>query len=152
MVITELAPLLPGTALVGLNTQVESAGSPEQDSATELAKAPPTGDNVTVKFTDEPCWTEALDGDTEIEKSTPVPVKLTVCGLPEALSVKVNVPVLVPTAAGEKTTLTVQPAPGATDVPQLFVWLKSPFAAIDERLIAKSPTFVSVTCCGALAD
>lgn len=121
MVITEFAPLLPGTALAGVNTQVESAGNPEQDKATVLLKAPPSGDSVTVKFTEDPRWTDALDGDTEIEKSTPVPVKLTVCGLPEALSLNVSVPALVPATVGEKTTLTAQLAAGAMEVPQLFV-------------------------------
>lgn len=117
----EFIPLAPGTGVAGLKTQVESAGSPEQDRPTELLKAPPSAESVTIKLTEDPRWTDALGGDTEIEKSAPVPVRLTVCGLPEALSLNVNVPVLVPTAVGEKTTLTAQLAPGAIEVPQLFV-------------------------------
>ena len=152
MVRSELVPPPPGTGLAGLKTQVESAGIPEQDRPTGLLKAPPSGVRVTVKFTEDPRWTDALDGDTEIAKSTPVPVRLTVCGLSGALSLNVSVPVLVPNTVGEKATLTAQLAPGAMDVPQLFVWLKSPLVVIAETLIAKSPVFVSVTCCPALTD
>jgi len=40
----------------------------------------------------------------------PVPVRLEVCGLPMALSLTCNVPVLVPVAVGVNTTLMVQVA------------------------------------------
>jgi len=55
----------------------------------------------------------------------PVPVRLTVCGLPLALSVTVSAPVRVPVAVGVNVTLIVQLAPAATLDPQLLVWEKS---------------------------
>ena len=43
----------------------------------------------------------------------PLPVRLTVCGLVAASSVKVSAPVAVPSATGVNVTPTVQPAPAA---------------------------------------
>jgi len=52
----------------------------------------------------------------------PVPFRLTVCGLPVALSVKLTAPVRVPVAVGVKVTLTVQePPPVGTAEVQVFV-------------------------------
>jgi len=62
--------------------------------------------------------------------TVPVPVRLTVCGLPAALSVIDNVPVRVPLCVGLKVTLMVQLASAARLGPQVFVWLKSPLAAM----------------------
>ncbi len=53
--------------------------------------------------------------------ATPVPVRLTLCGLPAALSVIDTVPVRVPVAVGVNVTLIVQLAAAATDAPQVFV-------------------------------
>lgn len=55
------------------------------------------------------------------EALMPVPVRLTVCGLPEALSATVMVPVWGPLAVGVKLTSMVQAAPAATETPQLLV-------------------------------
>jgi hypothetical protein len=55
------------------------------------------------------------------ELVVPVPVRLTVCGLPLALSVIVMVAVLVPDAVGAKVTLIVQLAPADTLEPQVLV-------------------------------
>ena len=52
---------------------------------------------------------------------TPVPAKLTVCGLPVALSVIESFPVTLPVAVGLNVTLMVQLAPAARLVPQLLV-------------------------------
>src|SRR6266404_1094027 len=51
----------------------------------------------------------------------PEPVRLTVRGLPEALSVIVIAPVLVPVAVGVNVTLIVQFPAAATEAPQVFV-------------------------------
>ena len=51
----------------------------------------------------------------------PVPEKLTVCGLPLALSVMLTAAVRLPLAAGVKVTLIVQLAPAATELPQVLV-------------------------------
>src|SRR5256884_521796 len=51
----------------------------------------------------------------------PVPVRPTVCGLPEALSVTLKLPVRVPDAVGENVTLMAQFPPTAKEPPQLLV-------------------------------
>ena len=51
----------------------------------------------------------------------PVPLKLTVCGLLEALSVTVIAPVLGPVVVGVNVIVRVQFAPAATLEPQLLV-------------------------------
>lgn len=51
---------------------------------------------------------------------TPVPVKGTTCGLPEALSTNVNAPVRVPRAVGVKVILTVQLTVAARVEPQVL--------------------------------
>ena len=52
---------------------------------------------------------------------TPDPVRLAVCGLPEALSATESVAVRVPVAAGLNVTLIVQLPAAATELPQLLV-------------------------------
>ena len=52
---------------------------------------------------------------------SPVPERLTVCGLPLALSVTISVPVREPTAVGVKVTLMAQLEFAASELPQLFV-------------------------------
>jgi hypothetical protein len=92
------------------------------------------------------------------EKATtgvvPVPVSVTVCGLPVALSVIVSVPVRVPPAVGVKVTLIVQLAPAATVDPQVLVSAKSllfvPVIVILVMLTGVSSVLVSVTVCAAL--
>jgi hypothetical protein len=73
------------------------------------------------------------------------PLRATVCGDPPALSVTVSVPVREPATVGVKVTAMVQLAPGATLVPQLLVWAKSPEAAIEVSVRATCPEFVRVT-------
>ena len=51
----------------------------------------------------------------------PVPDRVTVCGLPVALSVTVIVPGWLPVAVGVKVTLMEQLAPAATEAPQVLV-------------------------------
>ena len=91
------------------------------------------------------------EADNPTTGPVPVPVRPTVCGLPEALSVIVTEAVRVPGAVGAKVTLRVQLAPVATEVPQVLTWLKSPvFAPVKATLLmlrAALPVFVSVTGC-----
>lgn len=59
--------------------------------------------------------------------SVPVPVRLTVCGLPVPLEVMVKVPVRVPVAEGVKPMFTVQVNPEESEVEQVFELMeKSP--------------------------
>ncbi len=87
---------------------------------------------------------------TGAEAAAPVPVKLTDCGLPEALSVMLRVPVRVPDAVGVNVTLMVQLAPAATELPQVLVWAKSPLAETLVRFSEALPVLESVTDCAAL--
>src|SRR5579863_5638864 len=59
-------------------------------------------------------------------------------------------PVRAPEAVGVKTTEIAQLAPAATLLPQVFVWLKSPLAAMLAIESAAVPVLVSVTTCAAL--
>ena len=53
--------------------------------------------------------------------AAPVPVRLTVWELPDALSVIVTIPVRVPVAVGVKVTLMVQFALAAKELPQVLL-------------------------------
>ncbi len=81
--------------------------------------------------------------------AVPVPVRLTVWGLPLALSLIDRVALRVPAAVGVKVTLMAQFAPAATLDPQVFVCEKSPglVPPIAMLLIANAPVpvFASVT-------
>jgi len=74
--------------------------------------------------------TDWLENDkADVEKLTtgplPLPVRLTVWGLPEALSVMVRAAERLPGAVGMKATLILQLPPAGTELPQVFVWKKS---------------------------
>src|SRR6202007_1156019 len=87
---------------------------------------------------------------TGAEPAAPVPVRLADCGLPEALSATLRVPVRVPEAVGVKVTLMVQFAPAARELPQLSVSEKSPLAEILVIVKVAVPVLVSVTAFAAL--
>jgi|SRR5690349_8504390 len=69
-----------------------------------------------------------VPGDTLRTTLPPVPVSDTVCGLFEALSAMVSVPLRVPLPVGVKVTLTVQLELAAMLEPQVLVCAKSPLA------------------------
>src|SRR5437867_5117935 len=81
---------------------------------------------------------------------TPVPVRLTLCGLFAALSVMTTDPVSVPSVVGVKVTLMAQLAPCATLVPQSLVSAKAGVAVMPEMLSGPTPELVRVTIWGAL--
>jgi len=62
-----------------------------------------------------------LVGKTLAAAAAPVPVRLTVCGLPAALSEMLTDAVRVPVAVGVNVTLIVQLPPAATELPQVLV-------------------------------
>ena len=82
--------------------------------------------------------------------ATPVPVRLTVCGLPVALSLTVIVPGWLPVTVGVKVTLMEQLAPTATEAPQVLVWAYGALATMLVMVSAAVPELVSVTVCAAL--
>jgi hypothetical protein len=62
-----------------------------------------------------------LAGERLIAAATPVPVRLTVCGLPAALSEMLTVAVRIPAAVGVNVTLIMQLLFAATEPPQVLV-------------------------------
>ena len=62
-----------------------------------------------------------LVGERGSKGAVPVPERLTVCGLPLALSVMLTEAVKLPLAAGVNVTLMVQLLPAATELPHVLV-------------------------------
>jgi hypothetical protein len=60
-----------------------------------------------------------------VSAAVPVPVSVTVCGDPEALSATESVAEKLVTDAGVNVTDIEQLEPAARELPQVFVWLKS---------------------------
>lgn len=81
--------------------------------------------------------------------AVPVPVSAIVWGVTLALSVTVIEPLLVPIIVGVKVTLMLQLEP-VNELPQLFVWAKSPEAVMLEMRRVPSPVMVNVTAWGPL--
>src|SRR3954464_2186270 len=82
----------------------------------------------------------------------PVPLRLTVCGLPpDESSAIVSVPVRLPEAVGLKITLIVHFAPVFSCAPPLLLWVKSPLAEIVWMWSVESPLLLSTTDLGGLA-
>jgi hypothetical protein len=78
--------------------------------------------------------------------ATPVPLRLTACGLPDASSVMVKVPLFVaPVPLGVKVIVNAQLACGLRVAPHVWVWPKSPVMAIVVMLNSALPLFVSVS-------
>jgi len=155
------ADVVGGVMEAGLRAQAEFAGAPAQVSATAELK-PFVGFTVIVTgVLTAPCATVTVVGAALSVKSgaglVPVPVRLTICGLPPALSVMVKVPVRAPATVGVNVTLIMQFAPPASvagligqAVAPVLVSAKSPDAAMELIVSAAFPVFVSVTVCAAL--
>src|SRR5262249_15129455 len=87
-----------------------------------LRKVLPTFVRVVVNTLLLPTVTEPKFRLVGLSSTTvPVPVRFTVCGLPGALSLIETLPVRVPDWVGLNVTLIAQLAPGATELPQVFV-------------------------------
>src|SRR5579872_4179458 len=131
----------------GLIVQVDCDGPPEQLSATLCANPPAT---ATEKLAVCPGLTVAVDAPLAVmEKSWPLPISATVCGVFAALSAIVNVPVLVPLVAGSKKTPIAQLEPPATVLPQAFSKPKSLLLVVTLVMLSGvPPLFVIVTLCG----
>jgi len=87
--------------------------------------------------------------------AVPVPVKLTIWGLPLALSVSVRLPERLPVAAGVNVTLITQLLLAATgalvlQVVPLAATAKSPVAAMLVKVKDAVPLLVTVTALAAL--
>lgn len=90
--------------------------------------------------------------ESPTDPKTPVPIKLTACGLPPvALSAMVTAAVRLPEADGVNVTVTVQNELAAKELGemgQLLLWLKSPalvpVTEMLETVKLRLPVFVSV--------
>ena len=87
--------------------------------------------------------------------AVPVPLKLTVCGLPLALSVSVRLPDWLPVAVGVNVTLITQLLPAATgavvlQVVPLAAIAKSPVTVMPVKVKDAVPVLVTVTGLAAL--
>ena len=74
-----------------------------------------------------------------------MPVNATMWGLLVASLVSVIVPVRVPLAVGEKTTLSVQKTPAPMPAPQLCETAKSPVALMLLMFMVAVPVLLKVT-------
>jgi hypothetical protein len=83
-----------------------------------------------------------------------IPDRLTICGLPGALSVIVRAATRTPPAVGVNVTLTLHAPPGASEPPHVLDSAKSPAfppaTAIFVMVSAAFPILVSMTDCDAL--
>ena len=134
---------------LGETEHVDSAGAPLQLSVTVWLN-PPLGATATVWLAACPGATVTVDeeGGTT-EKSSPVPVSGTVCGLLMALSVMVRTPFLVPPVVGSKNTPIEQLAPELTLLPRALRGAKSNGLALTFVIVSTvSPVFFSITDCG----
>ena len=88
-------------------------------------------------------------GERLARAAVPVPERLTICGLPLALSVMLTEAVRLPLAAGVNVTLIVQLAPPATELPHVLVCAKLlalvPVSARLVMLKAALPVLLRVT-------
>lgn len=89
-------------------------------------------------------------GVTLARTACPVPLNATVGAVPGEPLVNDSTPLRAPLAVGVNTTFTMQLAPAANDVPQLFVWAKSPLIVTPVIETGRSPEFENVTDCTAL--
>src|SRR5256712_7404189 len=84
----------------------------------------------------------------------PIPLSVTFCGLPAALSLMLTAAIRVPLAVGLNVTLILQLAPAANELPQVWVCAKFPalVPVIAMLLMVKLavPVFLSVTFFAAL--
>lgn len=82
--------------------------------------------------------------------AAPVPDKLAVCGLFDALSVTVRVPVAAPVAVGLNVTLMLQELFAASEVPQVLVSAKTPLTAMLPIAMALEVPLFNVMVCAVL--
>jgi len=142
------APLQPVNVELGSGVAVSVTMVPLAKLAEQVApQLIPAGLLVTVPV---PVPVLLTESEKLCRVLVPLPDKLTVCGLPVALSVIDSVPVLVPVVVGVKVTLIVQLAPVLSLAVPLFASEKSPLAVMVLMFTVLLPVLVSVTACGVL--
>jgi hypothetical protein len=141
----------PFTLIEAGTEHVERGGVPAQLSDTNWLK-PPLGVRSRLYVA---VWPGAMLRELGLvvlkEKSAPIPVASTVCGLFGALSDIESWAARVPPAVGAKVMLMVQLPRAGMLVPHVFVWVKSvvfPLAKeIPDMVKDADPWFVNVTDC-----
>lgn len=93
---------------------------------------------------------KAKDAGATFACSMPAPASDAGCGLFEAVSVTVSVPVSAPMTEGVNVTKMVHFELAGTLLPQLLVWAKSPLVVIVEMARAESRLLVKVIVFAAL--
>jgi len=148
--VTDTFVVPPSPALAGFTVHIECAGTPEHVNAA-VPGSPTIEVSSNAYVASCPLEIAIEAGPFEAsEKSTPVPVRASVCGELAALSLNVTVPVRTPATVGVNTTCTVQTPAGANVLPQVLPpasKLKSPLAAIPATVSGTPPLFVRVTVC-----
>jgi|GEM_PF-4097838 len=89
-------------------------------------------------------------GESLKPTQSPVPVRVTFCGLWKSLSAMLKVPVRAPVAVGVKVIVTTQLAPAATGLTQVLVCAKSPVVATAPMFSGILLVLVRVNFSGAL--
>lgn len=151
--VTETAQLAPAARLAP-HVLLEIAKLALTPMLEKLRAAPPLLVSVTVLA--ELVWPTLTcpkfkDVGETVATVLPVPVRLTVWGLFEAVSVNVTVPLIVPPAVGENVTPTVQLAPAPIPPPHVLLAMAKPaVVTMLEKLRAAPAPLVSVTVWGEL--
>jgi hypothetical protein len=150
--VTEILQLAPASSVVPqpLVSANALAPAPVIETAMLVSVAVPGFESSTT-------WTALvvplvwLPKDNELGASTacgepdaPVPLRLTVCGLLESLSVRVSVPVIAPVAVGVKVTSIVQLEFAASDGEQSSVSANEGLATMLVKVMADEPEFCTV--------
>src|SRR5512132_4471659 len=163
--VTEIVQLAPTARVLGLIGQVfvcpkSAAFVPAMPIELIVSAAVPVFVSVTLWGALEVptgCWPKPrLVGDnvTAGAVATPVPLSVTVWGLPGALSATLRLAARDPAAVGVNVTEIVQLAPAASVLGHAFVCAKSPafvpVIPIELIVIAADPVFVRVAVCGGL--
>ena len=134
-----------------MNLLAQKDRKPAQTRLRNRLKATPkTSSYGTTRRKKRGCLRSPVDKAIANLAYLPVPDRLTVCGLPGALSVNDSVPVRRPFCVGEKLTFTMQLLPAANVLPQAFFGgtaksAKSPVVAMLEMLSVAVPVLVTVT-------
>ena len=122
-------PFVDGVSCDGLTLHVAgalaAAGVIAHVNETAFGNAPPRAVTVACIVAVWPAFTLVAAGEMETPKSKPIPETATIWGLPNALSLMLNVPLRSPLAVGSKTTAIVQLVPGVTLAGQPLFVVKS---------------------------
>src|SRR5580704_18778339 len=144
--------------MLGHCARVAPAKSPDVTILLKINGKFPLFDTVTVcaALVVPTAWLPNVNevGEIPIATATPVPVSVTVCGLPVALSVNVIVPVRVPAAVGVKVMWNVHGVPSTAMLGHCasVAPAKSPVVAMLVNVTAVFPVFDTVNVSGELVD